>query len=102
MTKQEILSAAGVVLGWTCILLAAGTYLLFWRVDNEPGYRGDATGMLLAAILLAGSGGLSFLFCNIYLITKRYKFGFLIAWLLVIVISIGAISVAPILLLFLV
>lgn len=75
-------------------------YALNWRVSNEPGYS-TVWGLLLPAITLCGAGGLLFLGSNIYLTIRRAKLIFL-GWAACIPVTIGAVSLAPILLLLMV
>ena len=46
------------------MLLSIAFYMLFWRVDNEPGAK-DIPELLWAAISFCSLGGLAFLASNI-------------------------------------
>jgi hypothetical protein len=98
---KEILSALLVASGWGSMLLSVVFYLLFWRVDNEPGAK-DVPGLLWAAISFCSLGGLTFLGSNIYLMVKKSWVVFVIAWLVCVALLIGAVSLSPILLLLMV
>ena len=82
------------------IYLSLALYAFNWRVSNEPGYD-TAWGLLLPAIAFCGLGGLLFIGSHVYLFIRRSKL-ILLAWGLCIVVTIGAASLAPILLLFMV
>lgn len=101
MQKKEILSTLSIAGGWLLILLSGVFYAFFWRVDNEPGAK-DIPALLWSAISFCSLGGLAFLGGHIYLITKKAWKLMLIAWVVCIVLLIGAISLSPILLLFMV
>ena len=98
---KEILSAILVVGGWGVILLSIVPYLLHWRVANEPGYSSDPK-LLRAIYCFSSLGGLVFIGSQIYLLIKRAWIWFIVAWLLCFGELIIAISLSPILLLFLV
>jgi hypothetical protein len=74
--------------------------MFFWRVDNEPG-AAKIPELLWAAICFASSGGLIFVATNLYLILQKSKAIF-IAWGICLVTGMGACSLSPILLLFMV
>lgn len=95
--------ASGVILsgGWGSMLLSIVFYLFFWRVDNEPGAK-DVPALLWAAISFCSLGGLAFLGGNIYLIKERAWIALIIAWVVCIALLAVAISLSPILLLFMV
>jgi len=102
MTDQTkiLLMVVFVVLGWLLILAAIPSYAFFWRVDNEPG-AAKIPELLWATFCFLSTGGLLFLAANIYLISQRSKAIF-IAWGFCLVAGIGACSLSPILLLFMV
>lgn len=79
------------------MLLSIVFYLLFWRVDNEPGAK-DIPGLLWAAISFCSLGGLAFLGGHIYLIKEKAWIVLAIAWVVCIALLVGAISLLPILL----
>jgi hypothetical protein len=87
--------------GWGMILLSAGAYLLFWRVDNEPGAR-PVPSLLWLAIAFCSVGGLAFLGSQVRLIMQKAWLALGIGWVLCIALLVGAISLAPILLLLMV
>ena len=99
--NKEILAGLTLAGGWLSILVSVAIYAFFWRVDNEPGAR-DFPGLLWAAISFCSIGGLAFLGNHIYLIIKKAWMIILIAWVVCIALLIGAISLSPILLLFMV
>lgn len=86
--------------GLILFYLSLAFYTLSWRVSNEPGFS-TAWELLIPAIGFCGMGGLIFLGSNIYLFMRRTKLIFL-AWALCIPVTIGAASLAPILVLFMV
>ncbi len=98
---KQILSALLLALGWAFVLLSVAVYLLFWRVDNEPG-AGSATGLLIAAIAMLSVGGLSVIANAIYLIVKKAWIVIAVAGAVCLVILVGAIGLSPILLLLMV
>jgi len=98
---RNFLSAASVVLGWILKIAALSTYLLFWRVDNEPGVK-SPTSMLITAICLGGLGIVFFAGGNLALILDRAKTAAIIAWILVILITALACLMSPALLVLLV
>ena len=83
------------------MVFSAAVYLLFWRVDNEPGAKA-VPGLLWAAISFCSLGGLSFLGGHIYLIKEKAWLPLLIAWGLCVALLVGAITLSPILLLLMV
>jgi len=99
--KKEILAGVTLAGGWLSILISGVFYAFFWRVDNEPGAK-DFPTLLWAAISFCSLGGLSFLGSHIYLIIKKSWKITLIAWAVCIALLAGAISLSPILLLFMV
>ena len=98
---KEILAGVTIAGGWLSILISGVFYAFFWRVDNEPGAK-DFPGYLWTAISFCSIGGLAFLGSHIYLIIKKNWKVILIAWAVCIALLIGAISLSPILLLFMV
>ncbi len=100
-TGKEILGGVTLAGGWLSILISAFVYAFFWRVDNEPGAKA-IPGLLWAAISFCSIGGLAFLGSHIYLIIKKAWLLILIAWAVCIALLVGAISLSPILLLFMV
>jgi len=99
--NKEILAGAIIAGGWLSVLISGVFYAFFWRVDNEPGAR-DFPGLLWAATSFCSLGGLAFLGSHIYLIIKKNWKIILIAWAICIALLVGAVSLAPILLLFMV
>lgn len=97
---KVIIAMLALVGGLIMIYLSLVFYAFNWRVANEPGFS-TAWELLIPAIAFCGIGGLIFLGSNIYLFIRRSKLIFL-AWALCIVVTIGAVSLAPILLLFMV
>jgi len=59
MKIKEIISDFSLVCGWLSILISCAVYMLFWRVDNEPGYNGSSLGWV--AFSFCSFGGLAFL-----------------------------------------
>lgn len=100
MRGRQILSAILLTVGWLSILISGFVYAFFWRVDNEPGASG--TSLLWAAISFCSLGGLTFLGSHIYLIIQKAWLLILIAWVVCIVLLVGAVSLSPILLFFMV
>ena len=101
MKPKEIISGLLLSSGSGSMLFSAAVYLLFWRVDNEPGAK-DVPGLLWAAIAFCSLGGLAFLAGHIYLIKQKAWTLLIIAWGLCVALLIGAVSLLPILLLLLV
>lgn len=104
MNESRMKEGFGVLLlsgGWGSMLLSVVFYLLFWRVDNEPGAK-DVPALLWAAISACSLGGLSFLGSHIYLIMKKAWLMLGIGWVLCLALLVGAVALAPILLLFMV
>ncbi|MCP5094233.1 MAG: hypothetical protein GY943_01640 [Chloroflexi bacterium] len=87
--------------GWGSMLLAIVFYLFFWRVDNEPGAK-DMPGLLWTAVSFCSLGGLAFLAGNILLIMKKAWLLLGIGWAVCVALLVGAVALAPILLLFMV
>ncbi|HKJ39014.1 MAG TPA: hypothetical protein VJ972_09575 [Anaerolineales bacterium] len=101
MKLKEILSGLTLSGGWLFMLVSLVFYAFFWRVDNEPGAK-DFPGLLWAAISFCSLGGLAFLGGHIYLIKEKAWWVLLAAWALCIALLVGAVSLAPLLLLFMV
>ena len=101
MKPKEIISGFFLTGGWAFMLLSIVFYLLYWRVDNEPGAKA-VPGLLWAAISCVSVGGLTFLGSHIYLIIKRSWLLLVITWILCILLLASAVSLAPILLLLMV
>lgn len=99
--SKEIISAGLIAGGWGSMLLSIVFYLFFWRVDNEPGARA-VPGLLWAAISFCSLGGLAFLGGHVYLLAKRAWLMIGIGWVLCLALLVGAVALAPILLLFMV
>lgn len=95
-----VAGGATLVLGWALLNLAPAFYLLHWRVANEPG-AGPGRGLLITSIVLAVIGASAFLGANVFLLVRRFKAA-LLAWLLCVGVTVGAIALSPILLLLLV
>lgn len=101
MKNKELFGGLLLSGGWGLMLCSIVFYLFFWRVDNEPGAK-DVPVLLWAAILFCSLGGLTFLGSNIYLTTKKAWMVLVIAWVVCAVLLVGAVSLSPILLLFMV
>lgn len=101
MRTKEILSGLMLSGGWLFALISVVFYAFFWRVDNEPGAK-DIPALLWTAISFCSVGGLAFLGGHIYLIKEKAWWVLLVAWGLCFALLVGAISLAPILLLFMV
>ena len=101
MKPKEILSGFLLSGGWGALLLSVAVYLLFWRVDNEPGAR-EIPALLWVAISFCSLGGLAFLGGHIYLIKEKAWLVLFIAWGLCAALLVAAVSLAPILLLLMV
>ena len=101
MKPKEILSGLTLSGGWLFMLASLVFYAFFWRVDNEPGAK-DFPQLLWAAIFFCSIGGLAFLGGHIYLIKEKAWWVLVGAWAICIALLVGAISLAPILLLFMV
>lgn len=101
MKPKEILSGLTLSGGWLFMLVSLVFYAFFWRVDNEPGAK-DFPQLLWAAIFFCSIGGLAFLGGHIYLIKEKAWWVLVGAWAICIALLVGAISLAPILLLFMV
>jgi hypothetical protein len=101
MKPKEIISGLLLSGGWGSMLLSGALYLLFWRVDNEPGAK-DVPGLLWAAISFCSLGGLTFLGSNIYLMIRKSWIVLVVAWVVCVALLIGAVSLSPILLLLMV
>ena len=100
MDAKEIIATLLLPGGLILIYVSFVFYALNWRVANEPGFS-TAWGLLLPGIAFCGVGGLIFIGTNIYLFLRRSKLVFL-AWGLCVLVTIGAASLAPILLLLMV
>ncbi len=98
---KDVLGGGILAGGWLSILISGVFYALFWRVDNEPGAK-DIPSLLWTAISFCSLGGLAILGSHIYLIIKKAWVVILIAWAVCVALLIGAISLSPILLLFMV
>jgi hypothetical protein len=98
---KDILGAILLAGGWGSMLLSVAVYLLFWRVDNEPGAK-DIPALLWAAVFFCSLGGLAFAGSHIFLIVRRAWVWILVAWGLCLALLVGAISLSPILLLLMV
>ncbi len=101
MKTKEILFSLLMAGGWAAMLCSIVFYALFWRVDNEPGAK-DVPALLWTAVSLCSLGGLTFLGSQIYLLVNRAWLMLGVGWALCIGLLVGAISLAPILLLFMV
>jgi hypothetical protein len=97
---KVIIAMLAMVGGLIMIYISLVFYAFNWRVANEPGYS-TMWGLLIPAIAFCGIGGLVFLWSNIYLLIRRSVLIFL-AWALCVLVTIGAASLAPFLLLFMV
>lgn len=97
---KEIIATCLIPGGLILIYLSLAFYAFNWRVSNEPGYS-TAWEFLFPAIALCGTGGLIFVASHIFLFIRRSKLIFW-AWGLCIPVTIGAVALVPILLLFMV
>ena len=97
----DVVSALLLPTGWVAMLFSIALYLLFWRVDHEPGAR-EVPGLLWGAISLCSLGGFVFLGSHIFLIVRRAWLWLGIAWVGCAFLLVMAVSLSPILLLFLV
>ena len=97
MLAIKILNGFATVLGWVLMLASAATYMLFWRVDNEPGVKGSPE-MLIAAIAMACVGAVLFFGGNGLLLYRRDKKALLLAWLFVLLVGSLACLLSPLLL----
>jgi len=87
--------------GWASMLVSVAVYMFYWRVHNEPG-AGDAYGILAVSISFCSLGGLTFVGSHIYLLMKRAWLMLGIGWVLCGALLVGAVTIVPILLLFMV
>jgi hypothetical protein len=101
MKIHNILSGLSVVLGALFQVIGVITYLLFWRVDNEPGYRGDPLVFALA-LGLCGLVFLLFLGGNVGLLVNRAQKAALVAWFLVGLVAALACAISPLVLMLMV
>jgi len=99
--KGEIWAVFLLPAGWGAMLAAIAFYLLFWRVDNEPGAK-DIPSLLWTAVILGISGNVTFVAAHIYLIKHRAWLMLGIAWVLGLVVLAGAVALAPMVLIMLV
>jgi hypothetical protein len=100
LDAKEIIAILLLPGGLILIYLSFVFFAFNWRVSNEPGF-GTAWGLLITAIVLCVTGLVIFIGSHIFLIMRQWKLIFL-AWVLCIVVTIGAVSLIPILLLFMV
>jgi len=101
LTDGKVIIATLLLVGGLIMIYLSGVFFAFnWRVANEPGFT-TVWGLLIPAIFLCGVGGLLFVGAHVYLFIRRSKLIFL-AWGVCVVVTIGAVSLAPILLLFMV
>ncbi len=98
---KDILAAVTLAGGWLSILISGFVYALFWRVDNEPGYRGSSS-LGLVAFSFCSLGGLAFLGGHIRLIIKKTWALIFITWGACAALLVGAITLLPVLLIFMV
>lgn len=98
---KEMAALLLLLVGWSGMLVSVAFYLLFWRVDNEPGAK-DIPQLLWAAIFFLSTGGLAFLAANIYLLMRRAWKAYLIAAGGALLILLVALCLSPALLIFLV
>ena len=101
ITIKHLFGAFLLSSGWGAMLASIALYMLFWRVDNEPGAK-DVPGLLWAAVSFCSLGGLVFVGSHIYLIIEKAWLLIFIAWGLCIALLVGAVSLSPILLLLMV
>lgn len=101
MKSKEIIGALTLSSGWASMLFSIALYAFFWRVDNEPGAK-DVPALWWGAVSFCLLGGLAFLGGNIYLVKEKAWSVFVIAWVVCIALFVGAITLSPILLFFMV
>ncbi len=104
MNDSRIKEIGGILFlsgGWLSMLLSLVFYLFFWRVDNEPGAK-DMPWLLWTAVSLCSLGSLAFLSGNVLLMIKKAWLWLGVGWALNIALLVGAVALAPILLLFMV
>lgn len=97
MFALKILNGFATVLGWALMLASLATYMLFWRVDNEPGVKGSPE-MLFAAIAMACIGVVLFFGGNGLLLYWRDKKASLLTWLFILLVGLLACLLSPLLL----
>jgi hypothetical protein len=101
MWIRSFLSVAGVFIGAIFQVAGVVTYLLFWRIDNEPGVAGDPL-MFAAAVGLVLFGLLLFFGGIAGLIVNRAKAAALVAVLLVAAVAFCACAISPMVLILMV
>ena len=101
MKPKEILSGLTLSGGWLFMLVSLVFYAFFWRVDNEPGAKAIPQ-LLWTAISFCSIGGLAFLGGHVYLIKEKAWWVLAGAWAVCIALLVGAISLAPLVLIFMV
>ncbi len=89
------------VIGWATILLSIALYLLFWRVEYEPGAM-KIPEILQASQAFLITGGLAFAGGNVYLLIRKAWKIYRVAWTLCGLILLLAILCSPALLVLLV
>ncbi len=99
--NKDVISAFMLAGGWGAMLLSVVFYLFFWRVDNEPGAKA-LPGLLITAVSFFTVGGLAVVVSHVRLIIRRAWLMLGVGWVLSIVLLVGAVALAPILLLFMV
>ena len=101
MKAKEIISGLLASGGWGFMLLSIVFYLLYWRVDSEPGAKA-IPGLLWTAISLCSLGSFGVLGGNIYLLKQKSWITLIIVWVVCVALFVGAISLLPFLLLLMV
>lgn len=101
MKIAKITGSLGAVIGWGLLLAALATYLLFWRIDNEPGVKGPPE-MFAAVIGLTCLGVLLFAGGNGFLLYSRAKRSLALTWLFLALETGAACLLSPMILILLV
>jgi hypothetical protein len=100
MKIAKVLSGVSVVAGWGMLLSSVATYLLYWRIENEPA-KGPPE-MLAAIIGLVCLGVILFVGGNALLLYWRAKRPLALTWIFVVLETAAACLLSPLLLVFLV
>ncbi len=101
MKLRYLFSAGGLAAGWGLMLLSVALYLLFWRVDAEPGAR-KAPEMFEMAVFVLCCGAPLFVGNLVYLLVSRPKKALIVAAALFLVVSLLGCLACPLVLLMLV
>lgn len=101
MKLKDLLVAILLGTGGGNLLLSIALYMLFWRIDNEPG-AASVPALLWGAILFCSTGGLAFVGCNIFLVVRRAWAALIVGWGICMFYGVVALGVSPFLLLLMV